>query len=105
MGPSAKSTVALHWTDPQLTSRYGPPRRRSGPPSRRQHRKHAEAELAEIDDVDRAVVVVIEGGDESGLAGIQAIARREQAEVGDVHSAVAVNVAEESENSAGIARQ
>src|SRR5205085_1680502 len=77
----------------------------SGPHSRRQHREHAEAELAEIEDVDDTVVVVIEGGDEPGLSRIQAIARREQSEVGDVHSAVTVDVAEESENSAGIARQ
>src|SRR5438874_7520653 len=64
---------------------------------RRQHRKHADGELAEVQDVDRAVVVVIEILQEAGLARVQAVARRKQAEVGDVHTAVTIGIAEVAE--------
>src|SRR5207253_9725974 len=76
------------------------------PPVRlRQYREHPERELPEIDDVDRAVVAVIEVRQESRLTSVQPIRRREEAEIGDIHAAIAVHVAKHAEQSLRVAER
>src|SRR5437762_13784362 len=70
----------------------------------RQHGKHSDRELSEIHNVDRAVVVEVQVGQEPGLTCVQSVAGREDAEVGDIHAAVAGHVAEHAEQTLGISK-
>src|SRR5438876_8311994 len=69
----------------------------------RQYRKHPNRELPEIEDVDDAVVVVIEVRQEPRLTGVQPVTRREQPEVGDIDMTIAVRVAEIAEKALRVA--
>ena len=66
----------------------------------RERRKEPHAELAEVGDVDPAVVVEIEGGVVVRLCQVR---QREEAEVRDVDPAITVHVAVEAEMPLGVA--
>src|SRR6185436_7445562 len=66
----------------------------------RQRRKVPNAELPEFTDVDAPVVVKIE---RCVVIGRRQISLREEAEIADVHAAVAVHVAVEAEQALGVA--
>src|SRR5437879_6230893 len=91
--PGASQPLLLRRSQQSLHVRLRRRRVHRRPERLWQIRKDPYAELPEIDDIDHAVVVVIEVRQEAGLTGVQAVARREQSEVGDVHATVAVGVA------------
>src|SRR5262249_43104601 len=66
-----------------------------------QHCENPNAELSEISDVDRAIVVPVKVGQKASLAGIQIEGRGEQSEIGNIHVGVARGIAEQPKQPVG----